>query len=500
MKNKGNLLLGATLLLVFGAGIVNCKKDSSITPKTPVVVIKDTSIINRFIYKGLKTYYLWTDDVPTLANTKYDNADSLNVFLNGYPDPQKFFNSLLYEPTTIDKWSALVSDSTTLDNILMGISETMGYEFGLSYIGSTGSDIFGYVRYVYKGSPAEKAGIKRGDLFLKVNDTQLTDANYETLLFNTISYKLSFASLTPTTTGYTIATNGKSVNMTAVTMQENPILLDTVLTVNNLKVGYLVYNAFNSDYDIQLNDTVFKKFKDANIDKLVLDLRYNGGGSVQTAKYLGSMIYGPATTSVFLKSQYNAAWQNYIISTEGAASLSENFVSSIAQTSKTPETPINSVNLKELYVITSKRTASASELLINGLIPYMNVYMVGSYTTGKYVASTTITDRYVNGNTNNKYAMQPIIVKIANANNVTDFTNGLAPDFSATEDIGFLLPFGDPNETLLKPVLNKILGLPLTSISLKSEKLGLKEFMDSRTRRPYSQDMYIPKLLKHPIR
>ena len=490
MKIKYNILLSLAIFLVLGSLLVNCKKDNGTTPSTPPakVVIKDTSIVNRFIFNGLRDYYLWTDQVPTLAAQKYDNADTLNVLLNSYNDPQKFFTSLLYQYNVIDKWSFLVNDSASISNWIQGISQTMGYDFMLARIGTAG-DLFGFVRYVYKGSPAEQAGIKRGDLFMKVNDTQLTVSNYQTLLFTNLTYKLSFATITSNK----ISLNGKMVTMTAKTMQENPILMDTVLNVNNTKIGYLVYNGFNSDFDLQLND-VFKKFKVAAIDKLVLDLRYNGGGSVQTAKYLASMIYGLATTSVFFKSQYNTLLQNYLISVDGAASLSENFTDKILKSGTIPETPINSVNMTSLYVIASDNTASASELLINGLKPYMQVYTVGINTAGKYVASWTIKDWIDNNGTvnpKNPWAMQPEVVKLSNANGVTDFVSGLAPDFVAEEDIANLLPFGDPNETLLKPVLNKIQGLPLSSISLKSQGLGLKKLTDSQAFRPFSKGMYI---------
>jgi C-terminal processing protease CtpA/Prc len=286
--------------------------------------------------------------------------------------------------------------------------------------------------------------------------------------------------------------------MTAIQMQENPIQLDTVLNVNNLKVGYLVYNGFNADFDIQLND-VFKRFKDAGIDKLVLDLRYNGGGSVQTAKYLASMIYGTATSKVFFKSQYNTGLQAEIVKEDGAASLSENFTDKILKTSTTAETPINTLNMTKLYVITSDNTASASELLINGLIPYMQVYNVGINTAGKYVASVTIKDWDANGvvNPNHKWAMQPIVVKIANSAGVSDFVDGLVPDYSLEEDIANLLPFGDQNEILLKAVLNNIKGLPQSAIALKSQKLGLEKVFDARNIGQFSRQMYINQLKKN---
>jgi C-terminal processing protease CtpA/Prc len=344
------------------------------------------------------------------------------------------------------------------------------------------------VRYVYKGSPAEKAGIKRGDLFMKVDDEQLTMSNYKKLLFTKVTYTLSMASIS----GSTISLNGNTVTMTAIQMQENPIQLDTVLLVNNLKVGYLVYNGFNAQFDIQLNE-VFGKFKAAGIDKLVIDLRYNGGGSVQTTKYLASMIYGTFTTKVFLKRQYNTGFQNYLIKTNGASSLNENFTDKIAKTATTPVTPINTLNLSKLYVLTSDNTASASELLINGLKPYITIFNVGINSAGKYVGSATIRDWDSKGNVNpsHKWAMQPIIVKIANSEGVSDFVDGLTPDYLAEEDIANLQPFGSENETLLRVVLNEIKGLPLAGKSSKSAQLGLKKVFDSQDLRPFAKQMYV---------
>jgi len=184
---------------------------------------------------------------------------------------------------------------------------------------------------------------------------------------------------------------------------------------------------------------------------------------------------------------------------DGAASLSENFTDKILKTSTTAETPINTLSMTKLYVITSDNTASASELLINGLIPYMQVYNVGINTAGKYVASFTIQDWDANGvvNPNNKWAMQPIVVKIANSAGVSDFVDGLVPDYSLEEDIVNLLPFGDQNETLLKAVLNNIKGLPPTAITLKSQKLGLKKVFDTRNISQFSKQMYINQFKKN---
>lgn len=486
MENTRQYFIGISSTVLLIILLANCKKDNI----SPPIVIKDATVVNKFVYNGLKDYYLWVDQVPNLAAPKFAVKDSLNAFLNNYTDPQKLFTDLLYKYRTVDKWSFIVDDSKIIDNWIQGISETMGFDFMLARIGSSGN-VFGFVRYVYKGSPAEKTGLKRGDLFMKVNDQQLTETNYSSLLFNVLTYKLSLASVAANV----ISLNGNSVTMTAIEMQENPIQLDTVMNVGNFKVGYLVYNGFNADFDIQLND-VFKKFKDAGINKLVLDLRYNGGGSVQTAKYLASMIYGTSTSKVFIKSQYNTGLQTDIVSTYGAAFLIQNFTDKIDKTTKTAETPINTLNLTALYVITSDNTASASELLINGLKPYMQIFNVGINTAGKYVGSFTIKDWDADGNVNpnNNWAMQPIVVKMANSQGISDYVDGLVPDFSLEEDIVNLMRFGDQNETLLKAALNNIKGLPQTSITLKSEKLGLKKVFDSQDIKPFSKQMYINRL------
>lgn len=459
--------------------------------------------VNIFIWSALSDYYLWNNMVPNLSITKYATDNDLNLFLNTYSDPQVLFTDLLYQYEKVDKWSFLVDNSQTIDDWISGTSKTMGYDFMLVRMDAAGN-LLGYVRYVFKDSPAEKAGVKRGDLFLTVNDKQLTMSNYQTLLFKSDVYKLGFASIT----NNAIVPNSKTVNMTAVEMQENPINKDTVFMYNNQRIGYLVYNAFNADFDIQLNE-VMKKFKEANIDQMVLDLRYNGGGSVQSSIYLASMIYGTDVSKIFTKAQYNELLQSYITEQEGADYLNDHFVTTIEATETTAATPINTLNLQKIYFIVSDNTASASELLINGLKPYMNVKVVGINTYGKYVASFTIKDIDDNGNPISTYAMQPIVAKYANSLGVTDFVNGLTPDIIAREisDVGVTMadlegfsPFGDPNEKLLSYVLADISGIPVTSQVFKSAQKKLPKVVDSRDLKPFANDMYINRFKKLSIK
>jgi C-terminal processing protease CtpA/Prc len=502
MKNSS--ITSALFLMIFVVSIFTaCVKEEK-EEEDPKVEIKEASEVNQFVWHGLKDYYLWTDKIANLSNPNFEkSADSLNVFLNKYIDPEDLFIDLLYQYEVIDKWSFIVDNAQEIDDWIAGISETMGYDFGLGRIGSS-DNIFGFVRYVYDGSPAEKAGIKRGDIFMTVNDQQLTVSNYQTLLYKTLNYKLGFATIG----GGTISPSTRTVTMTAVKMQENPINLDTVFVYNNQKVGYLVYNGFNADFDLQLN-SVMKKFKDANIDQMILDLRYNGGGSVRTSAYFASMLYGTDATKIFAKSQYNAGLQDYYLSKNGETSLNTYFTPTIAATSTSPATAINTLNLKKIYIIASENTASASELIINGLRPYMNVVVVGTNTHGKYTASATIEDWDDMGkvNPNHTYAMQPIIAKYANSLGVSDFVNGLVPNIQAEELVGSadwatFLPFGNPNEKLLSVVLADIKGLPTTAMTMKSAGIKITKVADSHKFKRFANEMYIndfPRNLKMQI-
>lgn len=481
MKNKIILNI-VPFILITGILFSGCKKEEDVVvPK----VIPQASEVNNFIYSSLHDYYLWDKQVPALSNNKYNNQDSLNAFLNTYTDPQVLFKSLLYQPGKVDKWSFLVDNSQQIDDWINGIDETMGYDFMLGRIAQSDT-LFGFVRYVYKGSPAQKAGMKRGDIFVRINDQKITVSNYNELLFNTPTYKISFATIN----NNRLTPSDRFLTMTAVKMQEDPILMDTVFTFNNQKVGYLVYNGFNADFDGQLND-VFGKFKSANINQLVVDLRYNGGGSVQTAIYLASMIYTTDHSKVFAFAQYNEALQKYLEERNGADALKDYFETSMAATDSHAAATINTLNLKKVYFIVSDNTASASELLINGLRAYMDVKVIGINTTGKYTGSITIKDEDNYGKPLSSWAMQPIVVKFANSQGVTDFVDGLIPDIKAEEDFAHLMPFGDPNETLLKYALDDMQGIAVTSQTLKSAKMGLRKIVDSKQLKRFGNEMYV---------
>lgn len=447
------------IIIAFSIGSLffSCEKE----PENNRPAIEKANEINTFIWEGLREVYLWNKNVPALTNTYYNNnKDSLNSFLNRYNDPEALFYDLLYDYGKTDKFSWIVDDYDVLEKEFQGISKSFGYNFMPASFDS--ANVFAYVRYVVKGSPAALAGLKRGDYISKINGTQLTVQNYRDLLFSTESQSATLADIVDRT----LVPNGRSVNMTAVEITENPIYLDTVYTVNSQKIGYLVYNSFVSNFDIQLNN-VFQKFKNAGVSKLILDLRYNLGGSLESSTYLASMIYGTQTNKVFLKTKFNDLMQTYYDQKYGANYFDVNFDSEITKGST--KTPINSLNLSEVYIITSNHTASASESLINGLKPYMNVTTVGTRTLGKYVGSITvkdIIDTKGTVNPNHKWAMQPIVLKVANSAGASDYVNGLAPQIEISENVRNLSTLGDLNEPLLKTTVSAITGTTSKSAAI----------------------------------
>jgi len=461
------------LLVLFCAGIfvISCKKDSTST-KT-----NTASEVDKFIWYNLSYYYLWADSVPKLTSSYFSNdTNKLNTFLATYTDPSKLFSDLLYKYGSVDRFSWIEEDSSTLQNELKGVTKSMGFDYGLALL-SDNSSIMGVVHYVLKGSPAESAGLKRGDLFTKVNGQQLTKSNYSSLLSNT-TYNLTLAYIT----NNTLYTSTTTATMTAVEVSENPILFDSIYTISGNKIAYLVYNGFYSDYDNQLN-TVFASFKSQGVNNLILDLRYNGGGAITTANKLASMIYGTYTDKTFINTQYNSYLQNYYTTQYGSNALKYNF------TNTTGTSTINTLNLSKLYVLTSGGTASASELIINGLRPYIPVYIIGDTTYGKNVGSITITDTKKSA-----WAMQPIVVRMTNSLGKSDYTKGFAPNDVVLEDITNLIALGNTSEPLLQKAIGNISGTIATKAMTitKSVQMRIHQFTDRKDMIPHMKEMYLP--------
>jgi len=409
----------------------------------PDDIANDNLTVNKWIWDSMNYYYFWYNHIPS------------NKTPDGQTNPEDYFNSLLY--TTEDKWSFITDDYTGLMDELNGTPRSMGYypAFGLF----TGTDyVFIIVEYVYKNSPAEKAGLKRGDIIIKIDDQMITTTNY--------IEKYSGEAYTVTLGRYdgsSIAETNTKITLQAQVLDLDPVLCDSVYNEGSKRIGYIALSEFIS-YEPFMDKVkpVFDEFIAKNITDLVVDLRYNTGGEQNAAIWLASAI-APASTiaapSVIIQLTFNNLLQSQMVDLDRTSYYFDT-------------NPGVNLNMQNVYFLTTHNgTASASELVIVGLEPYMNVIQIGENTYGKYTGMWPIPDSEEPARHN--WGILPIVMKYANAVGKTDFKDGLVPD-SYVEDNPFaFLPFG----SLTDPQISTAMGL---ITGKKSGKLNIENIPEMK--------------------
>ncbi|MEH6771467.1 S41 family peptidase [Maribacter arcticus] len=455
-------------LLCLGFVVLSCNKndDDPIleeevieVPEEEVPVVVDIEVQN-FFWQTLNLYYFWQGDVPDLADDRFDTQAGYEEFLTANPEPVDFLeNKLLFSE---DRFTFYSDDYTDLVNNSAGVSKSNGLQFGLSLIGDT-DDVFGYVEYIIKNSDASNKDIKRGEVFTGVNGTNLNRTNYIDLLFgDNDTYTLNMAEIV----NNTISPINKEVTLTKQEgLREDPIFATEVITSGDKKIGYFMYNQFVSGSEDAMN-AVFADFISQGVTDLVLDLRYNLGGRGSTATILASLIKGTSTSDLLFRTIYNAKLQ-----AEFDSSLTDNyFVSTTGAFDGNSNAALNTLNLSQVYIIATSSSASASELVMVGLEPYINVVHIGSTTVGKNQGSLLFVDdpeggnvydetRVNNINPNVQWGLQPIISRVENSAGFSDYADGLIPDIELDEDITNLGVLGDANEPLLARAIQEITGI-----------------------------------------
>lgn len=436
--------------------ITSCSKDSELNIPGTVNPDPEANVdVQDFMWKAMNFWYFWQQDVPDLADDRFENTSQgiadYTAFLSSEDNPGAFFdNKLLFSD---DRFSFYNEDYQVLTQSLAGVSKSNGLEFGLVRFQDS-ENIFGYVRYVIPGSDAETKDIQRGDFFVGVDGQTLNLDNYIELLFgDNNTYTLNMAEFV----NDELTANGSEVSLTkAEALSENPVFISKSFEINGENIGYLMYNQFTNEYDDELYDAI-EGLKSAGVTNFVIDLRYNPGGSVNTTRLLASMIYGTNTSDLFLRKRYNDKLQPQFSDDR----LEVYFADKVGSRN------INSLNLSKLYVLTSASSASASELLINSLEPYMDVVQIGDVTRGKNEFSTTLVDDRENSylytpsrvneiNPKVQWAIQPLLGRNENAEGFSDFTGGLVPDVQLKEDLQNLGTLGDQNEPLLARAIQEI--------------------------------------------
>ncbi|MGB5173078.1 MAG: S41 family peptidase [Eudoraea sp.] len=477
-------------LVVFLFLYVSCNKDDDGGIQGPGT---DSVSTQDFMWKAMNIWYFWQSDVENLADDRFTTNEEYNEFLQSEEDPAVFFNSQLR--FSEDRFSFFNEDYKELTNNLSGISRSNGVEFGLFFAGDGTDNIFGYVRYIVANSDASNKDISRGELFSGVDGQTLTEANYRDLLFgeNAI-YTLNMADID----NGVVTPNGKNVELTKQDgLVENPVFITRTYEINGQTIGYLMYNGFTNEFDENLNNA-FGELKAAGVTDLVLDFRYNPGGSVNSSRLISSMVYGTNTNEVYIRQRWNDKIQGQF----NEADLVDFFANQTGE-----GTPINTLNLSRVYVIITNSSASASELVINGLNPYMDVIKIGDTTRGKNEFSLTLVDdpdrdgapyiyspsRENQINPDNQWAIQPLVGRNENSVGFFDYTAGFAPEILLNEDLENLGVLGDLNEPLLAKAIEEITGV--TGKKSFEVKSPVEPFTNSKMFRPMKDIMIMDKPL-----
>lgn len=489
------------LILLVPLTIVSCEKDKTVS------IEEENQYVNNWIHKQMSIYYYWNDKLPSNSNYALK--------------PDKFFDSLLnhYDKNRNpegDRFSQIKESYIELLKMLGGISsDEIGFEYipvNISPNNATTKRYILLVLYPKPGTDAFDKGVKRGRLVVKIDNKEITEKNFKNLIGGAGNKTLTLADWIYNSES---KKHKLKVDDNPVTIRmhkdfaENPIYMDSVYAIKNHKIGYLVYNFFARDkgnnsyaYDKELMQTL-EKFKSKGVNEFVLDLRYNSGGAVSSAIALASgLVENRSTDKLFASAEYNDLVHRELKKEYGDGYNKDYFIDKIVdvkydkngnEISRTPIAAIPSLNLPRLYVLVSRFTASASELIINGLKPYMDIVLIGEKTVGKNVGSISI---YEKNDPKNKWGMQPIIVKYFNSAKKSDFTAGFAPNYALNEFENLqLLEFGNKEELFLNKALSVITGSsPVHSSSMRLTKgtgfnLGVMENSASIKTREIDDDI-----------
>ena len=372
---KKHLILLA--LLTLGLCLAGCDKQPAANPEPdPDPVLSQEEVdaqktrlyVNTFAHAYMDAYYLWNAEIRKDLDA-WKETD----------EPIEKVQKIRYKNAKgedIDRWTMLTDDFSSFYGSVTGNQKTYGFDFTLAYYDET--TICAVVTYTYADSPAVEAGLKRGDIILKVNGKTMTASNYTKVYPDLLSGDKLTA----------VLSDGTTKTVTSKEMYENPVLLSKVFDCDGKKVGYLVYTSFTMDSYKDLI-AACKGFKEAGVTELILDLRYNGGGFAMAEQFLASMLapeaavkagdilateiynadlteyfrsYGRDTNTYFTTEySFNSGGKDYKFSTDGA-----------------------NVGLEKIYAIISSGSASASEALLCDLYPYMDITLVGEQSHGKY--------------------------------------------------------------------------------------------------------------------
>ena len=413
------------------AVLTACRKKDD-TPAVPTGPVTQAEI-NQWVLDSMHLFYLWNDQLPGQA----DRSMETQAFFSNIKSSEDKF-SLIYNP----------KDPATIKSDML---YKYGVDFSIIDWPSAAGGVIGVIKLVVPGSYAAADGLKRGDYFTRINQTQLTTAN-STTLPELLRAAADGGTITPAIIKDNMITESPLVQLRPGKQTENPVYQSAVINSGSKKVGYLFYNAFTDGYNNYLL-AAFQDFKTKGINDLVIDLRYNVGGSLAAAAMMAAMVAPDITEkSVFVKYSGNRNM--------GSRTLD------FATTLSVPETggPIafsslsaGQLKLPRVFIISGRQTVSAAELLINNLKPYTQVIQIGQTTVGKDKGAVIVYDMRTPQRI--PWIIHPLTYRLSNANGAGNYTAGIAPQYPVDEmSRQPLLPLGSTDDPLLAKALSVING------------------------------------------
>ncbi len=413
--------------------LYSCRADEDMLSTYPA---GSSQQVNQWMLKTMQRYYLWADQIPSQTNIDQN--------------PKDYFKSLL---TKEDQFSVAIKKDDP-GTIPQSVRTLFGFDF--SVIQQQNQLTFALVKMVLEDSPAKRAGLQRGDIITGINELNVSPENVNKIMATvsgsrTLSLKI--AELKDNQLVFK-----RSVDVQAMLSFNQP-LLSKILEVNNDKAGYLYLADFQDGLASSLVKP-FQEFKGQNIRHLILDLRYNGGGSVSSAAALCALITDKlksGTPFIVYKGNKNGGTVSHSID-QAFANGNQNISFDVLKAS--------ALSLSEVYIITSANTASAAEVVINNLKPYIKVTQIGDKTLGKDMAAFTLSDTET---PENKWVIYPMVYKIFNILDSGNYTSGIEPALIADEYAQLpLQPLGSKDETLLASALLVITGRASSNLKTKS--------------------------------
>lgn len=343
---------------------VSCEKDPVIHSD------QNRAYQNLFAYTYMSQAYVWADEIKneldSWKTSFYDDASKV--------DPIETVSRIRHK---YDRWTLVTEDFDALVNSVQGISTTFGFILRF-YISRTDGSVIAVVLCTYKDSPAEKVGLKRGDYITSVNGISLTTSNYESVYYNEINGGISCL--------FTVCDNitgeKREINLSPVEMYQEPVMLAKVFDVAGKKVGYLLYDSFTLE-SIDNLKLVMRSFAQAGVSELILDMRYNLGGYVTAEIALATML-APKSVIGDEKGSGGAVYQKLVYNSLQSSKYKDEdmqyrFAQVLKDSNGNEYYNVSGLNLdlKKVYAIMTSNSASASEAILVGLAPYLDVEIIG---------------------------------------------------------------------------------------------------------------------------